>query len=182
MGILIGLGVMWIVTELIHRSKEEVDRKSYTVAYALRMIDTPSILFFLGILLAISALDAATQLTQVAQWMNDHIKNQNIIVLSLGMLSSVVDNVPLVAASMGMYDLKQFPTDHYFWEFLAYCTGTGGSLFIIGSAAGIAAMGQEKINFFWYIKRVTWLALLGGQLGQLFILYRRRFWVLGTGY
>ena len=165
MGILIGLGVMWIVTELIHKNKDEVDRKSYSVAFALRRIDAPSILFFLGILLAISALDATSQLTQVAQWMNDHIKNQNIIVMSIGLLSSVVDNVPLVAASMGMYDLKQFPTDHYFWEFLAYSTGTGGSILIIGSAAGIAAMGQEKINFFWYIKRISWLALLGWLAG-----------------
>ena len=111
------------------------------------MIDTPSILFFLGILLAISALDAATQLTQVAQWMNDHLKNQNIIVLSIGMLSSVVDNVvPWLQHQLACSSLNQFPIDHYFWEFLAYCPGTGGSTLIIGSAAGVAAM-EKKKNF-----------------------------------
>ena len=93
--------------------------------------------------------------------MDEKIKDQNLIVLSIGLLSSIVDNVPLVAATMGMYSLQQYPTDHYFWEFLAYSTATGGSVVIIGSAAGIAAMGIERINFIWYLKRISWLALLG---------------------
>ena len=93
--------------------------------------------------------------------MNTNIANENIIVVSMGLLSSIIDNVPLVAASQGMYDLNQYPTDHYFWEFLAFCTGTGGSVLIIGSAAGIAAMGMEKISFFWYLRKISLLALLG---------------------
>ncbi|MBL7740557.1 MAG: sodium:proton antiporter NhaD [Chitinophagaceae bacterium] len=167
MGILIGLGLMWIITEVIHSGKDEEDRRNYTVAYALRKIDTPSILFFLGILLAISALESVGQLTLAASWMDKTLKNQNLIVMSIGMLSSVVDNVPLVAAAQGMYDLNTYPTDHYFWEFLAYCTGTGGSILIIGSAAGVAAMGLEKIDFIWYLKNIGWLALAGYIAGAL---------------
>jgi NhaD family Na+/H+ antiporter len=161
MGILLGLGILWIIVEILHNDKDEQDRKNYTVAYALRKIDSPSILFFLGILLAIAALESTGQLHYLAQAMDEKIGNQNLIVLSIGLLSSIVDNVPLVAASMGMYTLQQYPTDHYFWEFLAYCTGTGGSVLIIGSAAGVAIMGIEKINFIWYLKRISWLALLG---------------------
>lgn len=161
MGMLAGLGMMWLVTEIVHSDKDEEDRKNFTVAYALRKIDTPSILFFLGILLAVAALESTGQLVQTAAWLDRNVKDQNAIVICFGLLSSVVDNVPLVAASMGMYDLNKFPTDHYFWEFLAYSTGTGGSALIIGSAAGVAAMGIEKIDFIWYIKRISWLALLG---------------------
>lgn len=161
MGILLGLGVLWIIVEILHSDKDEQDRKQYTVSYALRKIDSPSILFFLGILLAIAALDSTGQLKHLAQGMDEKIRNQNLIVLSIGLLSSIVDNVPLVAASMGMYTMQQYPTDHYFWEFLAYCTGTGGSILIIGSAAGVAVMGIEKINFMWYLKRISWLALIG---------------------
>lgn len=161
MGILMGLGLIWIITEIIHSEKDEADRKNYTVAYALRKIDTSSILFFLGILLAISALESVGHLTLASAWMDKTLKDQNIIVMSIGLFSSVIDNVPLVAASQGMYDLNTYPTDHYFWEFLAYCTGTGGSILIIGSAAGIAAMGLEKINFIWYLKKIGWLALVG---------------------
>jgi NhaD family Na+/H+ antiporter len=161
MGILIGLGVMWIITECIHSGRDEEDRKALTVAHALQKIDTPSILFFLGILLSIAALESVGQLTLAASWMDNNIKDQNLIVLSIGFLSAIVDNVPLVAASQGMYDLQTYPTDHYFWEFLAYSTGTGGSILIIGSAAGVAAMGLEKIDFIWYLKRIGWLALLG---------------------
>jgi NhaD family Na+/H+ antiporter len=161
MGILLGLGILWIVVEVLHSDKDEQDRKHYTVSYALRKIDSPSILFFLGILLAIAALESTGQLLQLAQGMDEKIGNQNLIVLSIGLLSSIVDNVPLVAASMGMYSMQQYPTDHYFWEFLAYATGTGGSVLIIGSAAGVAVMGIEKINFLWYLKRISWLALLG---------------------
>jgi Na+/H+ antiporter NhaD/arsenite permease-like protein len=161
MGMLIGLGFMWMVTEFIHSEKDEEDRENFTVAYALRKIDTPGILFFLGILLAIAALGSAGQLIQTASWFDKNLKDQNAIVLSMGLLSSVVDNVPLVAASQEMYNLNVYPADHYFWQFLAYCTGAGGSILIIGSAAGIAAMGLEKIDFIWYMKKISWLALLG---------------------
>ena len=160
MAILFGLGVMWILTEVLHKKNME-DKDALSVANALRKIDTPSILFFLGILLSISALQATGQLTQLAQWLTITIQNESVIVIAIGLLSAVVDNVPLVAASQGMYSLDQYPTDHFFWEFLAYATGTGGSALIIGSAAGVAAMGMEKINFFWYLKRITWLALIG---------------------
>lgn len=161
MGILIGLGVIWVITEIIHGEKDEEDRKKYSVAYALRKIDSPSILFFLGILLAISALESTGQLRLAAGWLDNNLQNQNLIVMSIGLLSAIVDNVPLVAATQGMYDLNAYPTDHYFWEFLAYATGTGGSVLIIGSAAGVAAMGIEKIDFIWYLKKIGWLALLG---------------------
>jgi Na+/H+ antiporter NhaD/arsenite permease-like protein len=167
MGILIGLGFMWMITENIHRGKDEEDRKNFTVAYALRKIDAPSILFFLGILLAISALESTRQLELAAGWMNNNIKNENLIVGSIGLLSSIVDNVPLVAAAQGMYGLDVYPTDDYFWEFLAYCSGTGGSILIIGSAAGVAAMGLEKINFVWYLKKISWLAFIGYLTGAL---------------
>jgi Na+/H+ antiporter NhaD/arsenite permease-like protein len=153
--------ILWIIVEILHSDKDEQDRKQYTVAYALRKIDTPSILFFLGILLAIAALESTGQLHHLASAMDKTIGNQNLIVLSIGLLSSIVDHVPLVAAAMGMYSMQQYPTDHYFWEFLAYCTGTGGSVLIIGSAAGVAVMGIEKIDFLWYIKRISWLALIG---------------------
>ena len=161
MAILLGLGLMWIITEILHNTKDTADKDFLTVAYALRKIDTPSILFFLGILISISALQATGQLTQLAQWLTTTIGNDTIIVTTIGLLSAVVDNVPLVAASQGMYSLDQYPTDHFFWEFLAYATGTGGSALIIGSAAGVAAMGMEKINFFWYLKKISWLALIG---------------------
>ena len=174
MGILMGLGLMWAVTEIIHSGKDEEDRKHYTVAYALRKIDTPSILFFLGILLAISALESAGQLTHASQWMDKNIKDQNAIVITIGLFSSVVDNVPLVAASQGMYSLAVYPTDHYFWQFLAYTTGTGGSILIIGSAAGVAAMGLERIDFIWYLKRIGWLALLGYFAGAIVYILQHR--------
>jgi Na+/H+ antiporter NhaD/arsenite permease-like protein len=161
MGILFGLGAMWVFTELIHSGKDEEEKGLLSVNHALRKIDTPSILFFLGILLSIAALQATGVLTSLAGWMNTAIGNINVIVIAIGLLSAVVDNVPLVAAAQGMYTLDQFPTDHYFWEFLAYSAGTGGSALIIGSAAGVAAMGLEKIEFFWYLKKITWLALVG---------------------
>ena len=161
MGMMFGLGVVWVISELVHRDRDESDKNRYSVLYALRKIDLPSVLFFLGILISISALQSTGQLTQLASAMDDRIGNVNLIVLSLGLLSAIVDNVPLVAAAMGMYDLRTFPTDHYFWGFLAYCAGTGGSTLIIGSAAGVAAMGMERIDFFWYVKRISWLALFG---------------------
>lgn len=161
MAMLFGLSIMWIVTEMIHSGKDTEDKSFLSVVYALRKIDTPSILFFLGILISIAALQTTGQLSQMAQWLTANIANDTIIVIAIGLLSAVVDNVPLVAAAQGMYSLAQYPTDHYFWEFLAYATGTGGSALIIGSAAGVAAMGMEKIDFFWYLKKISWLALLG---------------------
>lgn len=161
MGMLFGLGLIWIISELLHKDKDESDKNSYSVLHALRKIDMPSVLFFLGILISISALQSTGQLAQLANVMNKKIGDINLIVLSIGLLSAIVDNVPLVAAVMGMYDIHAYPTDHYFWEFLAYCSGTGGSVLIIGSAAGVAAMGIEKTEFFWYLKKISWLALLG---------------------
>jgi|WetSurMetagenome_2_1015567.scaffolds.fasta_scaffold00933_11 Na+/H+ antiporter NhaD/arsenite permease-like protein len=168
MGILFGLGIIWIITELLHRSKADEEKHQYTVASALKKIDTSTILFFLGILIAISAMQSTGILANLSSTLTGSIKNQNIIVIFIGLLSSVVDNVPLVAAAQGMYDLALYPTDHYFWEFLAYCAGTGGSVLIIGSAAGVAAMGMEKINFLWYLKKISWLALIGFFSGAFF--------------
>lgn len=161
MGVLFGLGVLWIATEIIHSQKDEEDKDNLSVLHALRKIDMPSILFFLGILIAISSLQSTGVLSSLAQSMNDTIGDLNIIVPLIGLFSAIVDNVPLVAASMGMYDLTTYPPDSYIWEFLAYCAGTGGSILIIGSAAGVAAMGMEKIDFIWYLKKIAWLALIG---------------------
>jgi Na+/H+ antiporter NhaD/arsenite permease-like protein len=161
MAILLGLGVMWIIVEIFHSQGDAPRRGVLTINSALQKIDSPSILFFLGILLSISALEATGQLKSLAQWLTDNIQNETLIVTAIGLISSVIDNVPLVAACQGMYSLQQYPADHFFWEFLAYASGTGGSALIIGSAAGVTAMGMEKINFFWYFKRITWLALIG---------------------
>ncbi|HEY8896945.1 MAG TPA: sodium:proton antiporter NhaD, partial [Niastella sp.] len=161
MGMLMGLGIMWVITEVLHHQKDTQDKHILSVLYALRKIDTPSILFFLGILISVASLQSIGALMNVAQSLDKQVGNPTIIVIIIGVLSSIVDNVPLVAASMGMYSLEQYPTDHFFWHFLAYCAGTGGSLLIIGSAAGVAAMGIEKIEFFWYFKRIAWLALVG---------------------
>ncbi|MDM8160905.1 sodium:proton antiporter NhaD [Labilibaculum sp. K2S] len=159
MGILIGLSVLWIVTELLNKNK--AFEHKITVTNALRKIDTPSVLFFLGILLAVAALESTGLLSSFAAALSKSVGNLTTIAMSLGILSSIIDNVPLVAASMGMYDLQVFPTNHYFWELIAYCAGTGGSILIIGSAAGVAAMGIEKIDFFWYLKKISWIALVG---------------------
>lgn len=177
MGMLLGLGVMWMITEMIHSGKDEVEKGTRSVVHALRKIDTPSILFFLGILVAVAALQSVGQLTDLAAWLDRTVGNITFIVVIIGFLSAIVDNVPLVAAAQGMYTLDQFPTDHYFWQFLAYCAGTGGSALIIGSAAGVAAMGMEHIDFFWYVRRITGWAVLGYLAGvvvfliQNFLLY-----------
>ncbi len=176
MAILFGLGVMWIVTELIHKDKDEADKDFLSVVYALRKIDTPSILFFLGILVSIGALQSIGTLANLAQFLETTIHNETIIVLAIGVLSAVVDNVPLVAAAQGMYTLTQYPTDHFFWEFLAYSAGTGGSMLIIGSAAGVAAMGMEKIDFFWYLKKISIWAFLGFASGA--AVYVVQHWML----
>jgi Na+/H+ antiporter NhaD/arsenite permease-like protein len=161
LGILFGLGLLWLVGDLIHRQKDEMSRQPLTLAHALSRIDMSSLVFFIGILLAVATLEHTQVLADLARWLTEHIGRLDFIVLLIGLVSAVVDNVPLVAASMGMYDVKQYPTDHFLWQFLAYCAGTGGSILIIGSAAGVAAMGLEKINFFWYVKRISGLALVG---------------------
>jgi Na+/H+ antiporter NhaD/arsenite permease-like protein len=161
MGILFGVGMLWLVTEIIHKKKNDEHKSALSVAGALQRIDTPSILFFLGILLAIGALDSAGHLHNLSAWMDEKFQNVSVITMLIGLASAVVDNVPLVAAAQGMYSLDHFPTDSYFWEFLAYCAGTGGSILIIGSAAGVAVMGIEKISFFWYLKKISFPALLG---------------------
>lgn len=161
MGMLLALGCMWIITTVIHKKKDERLMQRYSVAGALQKIDTPSILFFLGILLAVAALQSNGLLKEAATHLNAFFKNDYLIGTALGLLSALVDNVPLVAAAQGMYDLTTYPTDHPFWEFLALTTGTGGSAIIIGSAAGVAAMGIEAINFVWYLKKISWLALIG---------------------
>ncbi len=168
LGILTGLAVLWVVTELLHKNKEEEDKIS--VSHALKKIDTPSILFFLGILVAVAALESTGLLTNLATAMSDAVGNIKIISISLGLLSAIIDNVPLVAASMGMYDMQTYPMDHYFWELIAYCAGTGGSILIIGSAAGVAAMGLAKIDFFWYLKNISLWALIGYFAGAAFYL------------
>jgi Na+/H+ antiporter NhaD/arsenite permease-like protein len=161
LGMMLGLGVIWVVLELIHPIADETGRRQFTAAHALSRIDMPSVLFFLGILLAVGALQAMSLLGSFAAYLQDAIGDNRVIITLIGILSSIVDNVPLVAASMGMYSLEQYPMDHMIWEYLAYCAGTGGSILVIGSAAGVAAMGIEKIDFIWYLKRISLLALMG---------------------
>ena len=161
MGILFALGILWATGELLHREKEPDEKEPLTLVHALKQIDMASIVFFIGILLAVATLEHTHVLEMLAKWLDQSVGRQDVIVVLLGLLSAIVDNVPLVAASMGMYSLSQYPTDSFLWEFIAYCAGTGGSILIIGSAAGVAAMGLERIHFFWYVKRISGLALLG---------------------
>jgi Na+/H+ antiporter NhaD/arsenite permease-like protein len=161
MGMLLALSIIWFVSSVIHLNKQSDERFKYSVTSALRKIDTSSILFFLGILLAVSALQAYGILANLAKITTSQIKNEYITGTILGLFSSIIDNVPLVAAAQGMFPLEMFPTDHVFWEFLALSAGTGGSAIIIGSAAGVAVMGIEKVEFFWYLKNISWIALLG---------------------
>ena len=161
MGILFGLGILWLAGEILHKGKPPEARHKLTLAHALSRIDLSSLLFFVGILLAVATLEHAKILEALAGWLDRAVGRQDVIVLLLGLLSAIVDNVPLVAASMGMYPLSKYPTDSFLWEFMAYCAGTGGSILIIGSAAGVAAMGIEKIQFIWYLRRIAWLAMLG---------------------
>ena len=167
MGVLLGLGMMWALTEILHRRKSAKAKTKLSVTHVLRKIDTPSILFFLGILLAVGSLQSAGHLVQLARGLESQIGNIYAINVVIGVLSSIVDNVPLVAAAMGMYEIgpevagQAYPVDHEFWEFLAYCAGTGGSCLIIGSAAGVAVMGILRMNFVWYLKKITLLALVG---------------------
>lgn len=176
MGMLLGLGVLWVVTEIIHRGKDHNDRRKLSVISILTKVDVPTVLFFLGILMAVASLSSAGHLNLMSQWLDEHVGDIYVINIIIGVLSSIVDNVPLVAGAMGMYPvatpemvssaidpayMQAFTQDGLFWEFLAYCAGTGGSILIIGSAAGVAAMGLEKIDFIWYLKKISWLALLG---------------------
>ncbi len=160
-GMLMGLGVLWVVSELINPHADEAARKPFTAAGALSRIDSSSVLFFLGILLAVGALESMHILTHFAEVLSSTFGDNRIIVTLIGLLSAIVDNVPLVAASMGMYSLEMYPSDHLIWEYLAYCAGTGGSILIIGSAAGVAVMGMEKIDFIWYLKKISLIAMLG---------------------
>jgi Na+/H+ antiporter NhaD/arsenite permease-like protein len=161
MGILFGLSTLWGITEILHRKKTDDDSGQLGVTQALRRIDISSVLFFLGILLAVGSLQAIGLLATLAGWLEREVGNLTLIIIIMGLLSAIVDNVPLVAASMGMYPLGTFPMDHYLWQFIAFCAGTGGSILVIGSAAGVAAMGMEKITFGWYLRNIAPVALVG---------------------
>lgn len=169
MGMMLSLGVLWIITDILHRRKPSEIRHHLSPIGVLQKIDTPSVLFFLGILLAVASLQSMGQLGDLANALDHSIgtDTQNgvyVVGLIIGLLSAIVDNVPLVAAAMGMYEVTEtglFMQDGTFWQFLAYCAGTGGSALIIGSAAGVAVMGLEKIPFGWYVKNITLLALVG---------------------
>lgn len=167
MGMFIGLGVLWIVTDIMHSRYEA--RRYLRIPHILTKVDMSGILFFLGILLAINSLEMIGFLKKTAVWLNVHVGNLAVISVIIGLLSSIVDNVPLVAACMGMYDLSAYPMDSSLWIMIAYAAGAGGSILLIGSAAGVALMGLEKVDFIWYAKKVT-LAVLAGYLAG-FVLY-----------
>jgi Na+/H+ antiporter NhaD/arsenite permease-like protein len=171
MGMMFSLGLLWMVTELIHSKKIMEERSKFSPLQALRKIDMPSVLFFLGILLAVGVLNETGQLLQLSSILKDSLGNVYTINIAIGLLSAIIDNVPLVAASIGMYEVSPavvgdawadlFVQDGTFWHFLAYTAGTGGSILIIGSAAGVAVMGIEKISFTWYLRNIAPWALLG---------------------
>lgn len=165
MGMLISLGTLWLVTELMHARKEDKFRKTHSAAHALERVDIPSILFFLGILLAVGALESSHFLSGLSGWINTQVTDQRWVITGTGPVSAVLDNVPLVKAIQGMYSLDQYPADHNLWHYLAYTSGTGGSMLIIGSAAGVAVMGMEKMEFFWYLRHASWLAAIGFAAG-----------------
>lgn len=169
MGMLLSMAVVWLITELFYqRLRGKVDDPTrLRIDSALQVIDTPSLLFFLGILLAVGALAEVGLLRQVATFLMGSIQNLDLVIYILGLISAVVDNVPLVAIVIEMFPLSAFPTDHRIWEFLAYSAGVGGNLLIIGSAAGVVAMGLEKIEFFWYFRRISWVAFVGYTAGAL---------------
>jgi Na+/H+ antiporter NhaD/arsenite permease-like protein len=161
LGMMLALGVIWVVSEFINPHADEAERRPLSASGALSRIDSSSVLFFLGILLAVAALESMHILGDFATWLDRSVGSQSVIITLIGLLSAIIDNVPLVAASMGMYSLDAYPMDHFIWEYLAYCAGTGGSILIIGSAAGVAVMGMEKIDFIWYLRRVSLIAMLG---------------------
>ena len=174
-GMIFSLGVLWLVTEIIHRKKNYEEKSKLSVIGVLKKVDTPTIFFFLGILLAVASLQSAGQLDIVASYLDTTFNGQTaegiyIINIIIGLLSAIVDNVPLVAGAMGMYpvaDAGMYAVDGMFWEFLAYCAGTGGSVLIIGSAAGVAVMGILKIDFIWYLKNISFLAIIGYAAGAM---------------
>ncbi len=159
LGIMFGLAILWLFTDIVHRQYE--NRHHLRVPHIITRIDVSSVLFFLGILLCIDALQTADLLNRLANWMDQRVANPHLIAIAIGLVSAIVDNVPLVAAAMGMYDLTQYPMDSSFWSLIAYCAGTGGSILVIGSAAGVAFMGLEKVRFFWYFLRIGIPALAG---------------------
>jgi Na+/H+ antiporter NhaD/arsenite permease-like protein len=176
MGMLLGLGFLWFYTDVRFYFNKRQDLRKLSVNRILKDVDTPTILFFLGILSGVAALQSAGHLDILSGWLADKIGNIYAINIIIGIVSSIIDNVPLVAASIGMYDIAQpdaigyasfFVQNGNFWSFLAYCAGTGGSVLIIGSAAGVAAMSLEKIDFFWYMKHISWLAIAGYLSGAL---------------
>jgi Na+/H+ antiporter NhaD/arsenite permease-like protein len=160
MGMMLSLGFLWLASELVSHTMDDRTKSSTGVLAALRRIDMSSVLFFLGILLAVGALGSMNVLTQLAEYLQATLKNQSLIAVIIGLVSAVVDNVPLVAAGIEMYSASS-PLNDPFWMLLAYCGGTGGSCLIIGSAAGVAAMGLEKIDFFWYLRKISPLAFAG---------------------
>merc|ERR1711871_1442085 len=160
LGILASLGVIWTLTDAIHVG----EREELKAPAALSKIDTSGVLFFLGILLSVGALDSAGLLTNIATTLEKVLPNELLLSGSIGVASSVIDNVPLVAATMGMYPLSVVPEDSSLWQSIAFCAGTGGSIFVIGSAAGVALMGLEKVDFLWYAKKIS-LSAFAGYLG-----------------
>ncbi len=181
MGMMLSLGLLWIVTELMHKKKRDKFKEKFSPSHALERIDIPSMLFFLGILLAVGALQVSGILGDLAAWLDATLPNRNAVVVMIGLLSAIVDNVPLVSGAIQMYNPVDYPdlaTNHPFWQFLAYCAGTGGSILIIGSAAGVAVMGIERVEFFWYVKRISWLALIGYFAGAgAFLLMQEMGWI-----
>ena len=169
MAILFSLGCLWFITEMLHKKKSQEEKEKLSVVRVLQRVDVPSILFFLGILAAVAVLQSTGILIQLAEILSQQLKSDFLIASFIGLLSAIVDNVPLLAASMGMYG--HFPSDHEFWKLIAFTTGTGGSCLIIGSAAGVAVMGIEKIDFIWYFKRISLLALLGYFSGLLYLFF-----------
>ena len=197
MGMLLSLSIIWLVTEVMHRNKEHHIKAKLKVQAILERVEMPTVFFFLGILSAVAALQSAGHLNILAKFLDTHLDNIYLIDMAIGVLSSVVDNVPLVAGAMGMYPIEtkdtlealalvdpnavawahNFVQDGIFWEFLAYTAGTGGSILIIGSAAGVAAMGLEKIDFIWYLKKISLLAILGYLAGALIYYLQIKFLV-----
>jgi Na+/H+ antiporter NhaD/arsenite permease-like protein len=175
LGVLLALGILWAVGDLLHRGKDPTLHRRVTIAHALSRIDLSAIVFFVAILLAVATLEHTGVLTALAAWLDRGLGRLDLIVLAFGLLSAVIDNVPMVAAAMGMYDLGAHPPDSFLWEFMAYCAGTGGSILIVGSAAGVAAMGIERVPFLWYLRRIAPLALAGYVAGALVYLVQSAF-------
>jgi len=176
LGMLLGLSVMWVMTDRYLKKRRWEDKRTLTVTAALKAVDIPTVLFFLGVLSAVAAMQSAGHLDILASYLDHNVKDIYAVNLIIGVISSIVDNVPLVAASMGMYGIAEpgttgylanFIQDGNFWTFLAYCAGTGGSILIIGSASGVAAMGLEKIDFMWYLRRISWIAFVGYLAGAI---------------